>query len=350
MQCKSTAKPPIRIVAKSLQANGPVLLGRTSRPALGAGELGELTSYLPWLSLSLAVAFSRKRRRRFAFLNRAEDVLRNSGLLGRRHLQLRPLECGFGAEVRGINVPSDLTAAALRRALWQHGLLIFRGQDLLQEDLLRLAQVFAEAPQLGVYHVKDRDPTPRGQDFWHSDNSYAAVPGGPTLLYALKVPESDQGPLGDTLFLDAAVDLPPELRRLCENRRAGHNLAQNGGQPLPEFVSGDWQEVPDALQPVLRKHPITGQEVVFVNEAYVRKIEGLTQEQSVELIADLQQLLLQHCYRHRWQEEDVLVWDNHRLQHKATTLELPKGCERLMWRVQTRGPGFGENTRGALSH
>lgn len=34
------------------------------------------------------------------------------------------------------------------------------------------------------------------------------------------------------------------------------------------------------------------------------------------------------------------VWDNHRLQHKATTLLMPKGAERVMWRVQTLGPGY----------
>eukprot|EP00439_Symbiodinium_sp_Y106_P015612 s2568_g2.t1 len=62
-------------------------------------------------------------------------------------------------------------------------------------------------------------------------------------------------------------------------------------------------------------------EVVFVNEAY---------EESKQLLADLQEHVLQSTYRHRWRTDDLLVWDNHRLQHKATTMSLPAGAERVM--------------------
>ncbi|CAE6961296.1 tauD, partial [Symbiodinium microadriaticum] len=115
--------------------------------------------------------------------------------------------------------------------------------------------------------------------------------------------------------------------------------AHNGGVPLPEMAAGGWQPAPDIFHDVLRSHPLSGREVVFVNEAYVSRIEGLGEEESKQLLADLQEHVLQSTYRHRWRTDDLLVWDNHRLQHKATTISLPAGAERVMWRVQTRGPG-----------
>ncbi|CAE7816243.1 tauD, partial [Symbiodinium sp. CCMP2456] len=251
----------------------------------------------------------------------------------------------------------DLPSGQLRALLWEHGLLLFRDQDLLEEDVLRVASAFAEpVPAAGqqralaTYRVCNRDPALRGQDFWHSDNSYAPESGGPTLLYALDVPVGPEGPLGDTLFADAGAPLTAELRGRVQGLRAGHNLAHNGGVPLPEMAAGGWQPAPDILHDVLRSHPFSGREIVFVNEAYVSRIEGLVEEESKQLLADLQEHVLQSTYRHRWRTDDLLVWDNHRLQHKATTISLPAGAERVMWRVQTRGPGKpAENNGGPTS-
>eukprot|EP00439_Symbiodinium_sp_Y106_P013236 s7784_g1.t3 len=63
---------------------------------------------------------------------------------GRQALDLRPL-ASFGAEVRGLDLSSpDLPSGQLRTMLWEHGLLLFRDQDLLEEDVLRVASAFAE--------------------------------------------------------------------------------------------------------------------------------------------------------------------------------------------------------------
>ncbi|CAK9041857.1 unnamed protein product [Durusdinium trenchii] len=219
-----------------------------------------------------------------------------------------------------------------------------------RQELLRWAAVLAEPAKaagqpraLAIYRTCDRDPTPRGQDFWHSDNSYAPEPAGPTLLYALKVPQGTEGPLGDTLFLDAGLKaVRPHLEKAqleqMASLRARHNLAHNAGHPLAEFED---KAPADACHPVLRQHPITGEEVVFVNEAYVHRIDSMSQEQSQSCLKQLLAALQRAPgYRHRWREGDVLVWDNHRLQHKATTLQMPKDAERVMWRVQTHGPGL----------
>lgn len=270
-------------------------------------------------------------------------------------LLITPLPgAGFGATVSGIDLgdPTVLsvkeTRLQLRRALATYGLLVFNNQDLVEEDVVRAAEVFgqpARAPGqpmlLATYRVLDRDRVQRGQDFWHSDNSYMAIPGGPTMLYSVKVPKDANGrPLGDTLFLDAeaaVARLPEDLRRKLEGRRAQHNIAYNNGIPIPEYVSGEWQELPDALHPVLRRNPDTGREVLFLSPAYVRCIEGLPEEESALILREVFQIMLDPAteHRHKWQEDQLVVWDNGRLLHKATTLEMPPGAERLMWRVQS---------------
>lgn len=264
---------------------------------------------------------------------------------------ITPLEGScLGAEVSGIDLRYKLphhTESLLQSALCEHGMLVFRGQELRQTDVLRCASLFGQpvpakgqTVALGIYRVKARDRQPRGQDFWHSDNSYVQRPGGPTLLYAVDVPP---GPYGDTLFADAAAaagELPQALRDRAEGCSAAHNIAHNGGVPLPEFASGQQAEEQDVFHPVLRRNPQGGREALFISPAYVRCIEGLKPRDSSALLHDLYLHMLQpqYLYRHHWRNFDLVVWDNGRLLHKATTLELPAEAERVMWRVQTIGP------------
>jgi len=260
----------------------------------------------------------------------------------------------FGAEVTGIDLHEYVlpeTAKRLRHALQQHGLLLFRGQlpPLGDRDVLETAGVFGTPvpPEgldtaLNLYRVKDRDKDPTGADFWHSDNSYMVPPGGPTLLYALKVPRRRDGTAwGDTLFADAqaaAAGLPLGLRSRVEGTEAAHNMAHNGGVPLPpDLYQRGLPALPDAWHPVLRRNPTSGEEVLFVSPAYVRRLRGLEPEESRALLGSLYEHMLAKAYqhRHRWETGDLLVWDNGRLLHRATTLEMPPGAERVMLRVQT---------------
>eukprot|EP00756_Hemistasia_phaeocysticola_P060398 Hpha_TRINITY_DN4003_c0_g1::TRINITY_DN4003_c0_g1_i2::g.63626::m.63626/K03119/tauD; taurine dioxygenase len=262
------------------------------------------------------------------------------GMKGRRAASSRPLladaAAGFGLVVdHDFSKPAEPDAAAeLRRLLSMHGVLIARKQPLLAPQMLAAAQVFGEpAPAqsgsphaLALYIVKDRNATPRASDFWHSDLSYLPQPGGPTLLYALKVPRGPSGEsLGDTLFGDAvtaATTLPPELRSKVEGMQARHNLAYNGGCPIADFESGRRPYPPDARHPVLRPHPFTGELALFVNRAYTA---GLLGNKSNDLLSDLLEHVTSASARHSWEEGDLLIWDNSRVQHCATTVSLPPG-------------------------
>ena len=66
-------------------------------------------------------------------------------------------------------------------------------------------------------------------------------------------------------------------------------------------------------------HPITGREILFVNESFTRHVVGWPPDDSRalldELFAHLQDPAFR--YRHSWQEGDYVLWDNAATQHLA---------------------------------
>ena len=58
---------------------------------------------------------------------------------------------------------------------------------------------------------------------------------------------------------------------------------------------------------------------MYVTEAFVRSINGLSDEESRELLSKLyeQASKLKFIYRHKWSNKDLVVWDNRSVQHFA---------------------------------
>src|SRR5262249_16527489 len=66
--------------------------------------------------------------------------------------QLVALTKHIGCEVKGIDLRKPLAPAAgsaIYRAWLDHGVLLFRGQDLTQEDLIRVTGIFGDFAPLG---------------------------------------------------------------------------------------------------------------------------------------------------------------------------------------------------------
>ncbi|CAE7863173.1 unnamed protein product, partial [Symbiodinium necroappetens] len=104
----------------------------TGGETLQAAEAAGLGALL--LLMVRRISLRRRHRRHQDLL---EVVLRGISAwlrpAGREALDLRPLG-SFGAEVRGLDLSSpDLPSGQLRALLWEHGLLLFRDQDLLEE-------------------------------------------------------------------------------------------------------------------------------------------------------------------------------------------------------------------------
>jgi len=177
---------------------------------------------------------------------------------------------------------------------------------------------------------------PRGSDFWHQDNSYLAEPARFTALYATdEVPEDE----GDTLFAHlgfAWAALDEATREAARGLHAWHCHAHNHGLPHPQHADGP--RLPPQRHPLVRKHPLTGQEAPFLSPCYLKTLDPPAHADP-EDARRLLHRLTEHAqrqdfvFRHRWRPGDLLFWDNHLVMHRATTIEMSPERKRVMFRL-----------------
>jgi hypothetical protein len=76
---------------------------------------------------------------------------------------------------------------------------------------------------------------------------------------------------------------------------------------------------PPLLHPVVRTHPVTGKQALFVNEGFTTRIVDVTEKESEALLSFLFAHVTKPEFqvRWRWQPNDVAIWDNRVTQHYA---------------------------------
>jgi len=273
--------------------------------------------------------------------------------------EVRPL-ANFGLEILGLDLSAGLdesTSEKLQDLLLQKGILLFRDQNLKDQAIIDFAN------QLGVTqgHPLGKFTSPGFPDillssnkmekgepigimdigqFWHTDGSYLPIPYMYTLLYGAEIPHDKDGkPLGDTLFLSATLAyeaLPDDIKTIIGTLSAFHSYDfryQLRLKKNPEVLSAAKAKV-DIKHPIAYEHPITGRNALFVNEGYVKKIEGLSDMEVERLLNKLFSHLQNPVfgYRHQWKKGDVIVWDNVSTQHNAVA-DYSRHQSRLMKRV-----------------
>jgi len=276
-------------------------------------------------------------------------------------LQFVPLTKHIGCEVKGIDlrkpVPPD-AASAIYRAWLEHAVLLFRGQDLTQEDLIRVTGIFGEFAPLGrpahtlpkgfakilpnimlISNIRENGETigalPDGEMMFHHDTIHRDEPHKATLLYSVEIPTYG----GDTLFASgtAAYDaLDPAMKKKLEGLKAVNFYVYNS------VTRNDKQAVDatsQAVQPVVRTHEETKRKALYVNRLMSIRIEGLPEAESDALL----NFLYDHSekpefvYAHVWRKGDLVVWDNRCSSHARTNF--PSDQRRLLLRTTVKGMG-----------
>jgi taurine dioxygenase len=265
-------------------------------------------------------------------------------------LQTRPLAPTIGLEVAGLDLSKPLdgaTFAEISDLFNQHAILLFRDQDLTEDQHVALSRRFgplqshvlksylkSDHPELLVVsNILDDQGRPIGigdaGHTWHSDTSYAANPCHCSLLYAREIPAPDgERSYGDTAFasLISCYDaLPAETKAKLAGKRAIHSYEayylrkQREGSKRPSLTKQQQKEVPDVVHPVVRPHPITGRNALFVNEGYTIRILDMDPAESEALLNELFVFSTsdRFVYQHKWRKGDLILWDNWASQHLA---------------------------------
>lgn len=278
-------------------------------------------------------------------------------------MRVTPMTGAVGAEIDGLALTGDLTAAAeddLRDALAAHGVLVFRGQALSVARQKEITAIFGPltispyiTPAPGepalIRVLKEADERAGGVfgGGWHSDLSFLEEPPAGSVLTAVEVPPSG----GDTLFAGGAAAwaaLPEPLQDLLAERDAIHVGKPYGVKWAPpveeraggsiEMRRGDPTADEERRHPAAPRCPRSGRRTLFLNPTYVTRLDGLSEEQSRPLLAQIQEHATrpEFCVRLRWRAGDVAIWSNLLTQHYAVNDYA--GHRRLMHRTVFGGP------------
>lgn len=286
-------------------------------------------------------------------------------------IQVRPLSAmlDFGAEVVGADLRHlDNGTFDVLAALRQHGLLLFRGQELSPDDEANVYRKLdfvqntlrspfaAQDPSLMPTHpfirlvgnVPQVNATPETNTIgfeWHSDGT------GATSLYALRTPLGP--PVRTTLFASAYAAynvLTAEQKAfaqglrgqygvrhameasVAEMARRGLRTSQSGLRILRGIDEATLSPAEIAAKATnserwkhfwgspVRRHPDTGRNVLWCQPVWLEQFEGYSVAASRDIMEDLMLpgTAPDKVYTHEWQPLDFVLWDNRAMFHSTT--------------------------------
>lgn len=260
-------------------------------------------------------------------------------------LNIEPSGQVCGARITGCDLSGELDAdliAEIRSAWLEHRVLAFADQHMDDDALERFTVAmggFGEDPffepiagrrNIAAILREADERAPLFAENWHSDWSFLKEPPSGTCLLAIDIPPVG----GDTLFADqvaAFAALPPErqdyLRSLTAIHSARLAYAPDGTYGERDRAAGRSMAIrPDESanqtqdHSLIRTHPETGEEAIYSTLGYIVGIEGMEQAEAIAFLMELAewQARDEFVYRHRWEPDMLVMWDNRSLLHKAT--------------------------------
>ena len=230
------------------------------------------------------------------------------------------LPFGVEADEISINEISDRYLACLKHALADNGFVVFRQQAVSDADfvafLSRLGEMTFTAGEMPVPHqpalnvVSNVGRVRPPRSVFHTDTSYIERPPAFTALRAVVIPLSG----GETLFSNqyrAYETLPAAVKAQLADVQVRHVVSGLAGVEAQDNQS--WH-------PLFLPHPLSGRLALFLSTPErCQEISGMTPAESQRAV----RLLYRHSirpyrlYRHQWQPDDIVIWDNRCTMHRA---------------------------------
>ena len=259
-------------------------------------------------------------------------------------MHIKKLSKPLGAVISDIDLKESLSPSDLKTikdAFVRFQVLIFPGQNLEPRHQLTLSKHFGpiqklyakehripECPEVVVLSNEKVDGKHIGVvaagDYWHSDMSPSETPGLATLLYARQLPQTG----GDTEFADmhlAYETLSDGMKKYIAELRGIHctsklrNNRVEVSRPGGRAYYKKQDSIPDVSRPIVRTHPVTRRRSLYLSPRFTIGIEGMADTEAQPLLDDLfaHQIKAEHIYTHKWKVDDLVMWDNRSINHRA---------------------------------
>jgi alpha-ketoglutarate-dependent 2,4-dichlorophenoxyacetate dioxygenase len=287
--------------------------------------------------------------------------------MGMEIRQLHPL---FVGEVSGIDITQPLTpdqAAAIESGMDRYAVLVFHDQHFTDEQQVAFSRNFGEierardsnvtaeadrrlSPELADVSNLDKDHKPLARDdrrrmfnlgnqLWHSDSSFRAVPAKFSLLSGRVV--TDDG--GNTEFADmraAYDDLDAKTKAEIEDLVCEHSLIYSRGVlGFADFTPEEKRTFTPVRQRLVRTHPVTGRKSLFL-ASHIGTIVGWPMPEARAFIRDLTEHATQpkYVHVHRWRPYDLVMWDNRQTMHRVRRFDQTKVRDMRRTTIAGLGP------------
>src|SRR5579872_2487093 len=159
-------------------------------------------------------------------------------------MKLTPITGLLGATVDEIDLRQEIEPSEvdeIRKALAEYQVLIFRDQDLTEDQQLAFTGAFGpiyETRGQPILRLEDTPERPPGNDQWHADMSFAEHPPTIGMLRAKIVPDSG----GDTMWTSLRAvynSLSEPMQSLLSGLRATHAPSETFFRAVQAAQGGD---------------------------------------------------------------------------------------------------------------
>ncbi len=275
--------------------------------------------------------------------------------VGDNRIEVLPMGSYIGAEIRGVDIsqPLDIdTVNALRRALVEHKVIIFRDLDVTAEQHVAFGRYFGDLethpfspdmpgiPEMVVLDNDKNNPV-LSTDIWHADTTFRECPTQFSILLCRIAPERG----GDTMWANmvaAYEGLSSSVKEFIVGLEAIHdfkNFRMLFGQDdeSRDKLRAMERKYPNPTHPVVRTHPETGERVLYVNPQFTLRITNMSVRESDAILNLLyeQAKTPEYQFRLTWEPGTLAIWDNRSTQHYAVNDYYPS--RRRMERIATLG-------------
>ncbi|MBI10632.1 MAG: taurine dioxygenase [Rhodospirillaceae bacterium] len=266
-----------------------------------------------------------------------------------------------GSEVMGLDMRKPLDDCArdrLERELADRSVLLVRGQTELtpkqhiafsrcfgpledhvlqnfclpgHPEIFVVSNIVENGKHIGAYG---------GSKEYHSDLAYLPEPSMGSVFHCLECPEEG----GETAIVSMSAvyeALSAERRGWLSQKRAVFDYVwqyERAHRDRPALTDEQKERVPPIGHPAVRTHPVNGKPALFLSEIWVRRFEGLDDEESQMMIRDILDFATspEFTYVHKWRPGDVIIWDNRNSMHKACPFD-ETNTRRRMHRTTIKG-------------